>query len=393
MVHQRGRVDDQVDAVGQALPCRRFQPQVRLADIELLWSLAGQCVGVASFDLELGDATSCQVVVPDNYRLIRIELDNVPAQLSPLGPRQWNVDLGNNKLPRRLEMIFSGRLDRNKDGHFEFAAPTLVGLPVERTLWHIFAPGVAGAAILPSGKSVSELEHNLLRFKGTASLAEAASSILIDEPAGDAARWFGPWLRRFAQARNSLVLSKSTEQGDDQVRRVDAELNAIDQDQAQIAHRLEVSETIGQQTNDTTAATDWLHVASSIAPSSDTQTFAMLHGDGSSLEIAYPDLLADDNLRRTIIAAMVLAGSGAIVLAVRFGWVSFDAYGLWPQVLSVAIGAAWWLWLTPNWLGLLIILASLLTACWPAWQSANAVNLNRTALESGSKRLRDSVRR
>jgi hypothetical protein len=78
----------------------------------------------------------------------------------------------------------------------------------------------------------------------------------------------------------------------------------------------------------------------------------------------------------------------------RFGRISFDAIGLWPQAWGIAIGAAWWLWLTPDWLGLLIILASLFAACWPAWQSVNAVNrLKRPAFESGSKRLRDSVRR
>ncbi len=368
-------------------------PQVRLADVEMLWALSGHCAGIAAFDLEPGDAGSCQLAVPAGFRLIRVELDGAPAQLAALGAEQLSVALGNNKLPRRLELIFSGRLSTNSHGQLELTAPSLVGLPVERSIWHIIAPAAAGRASLPSGKSVSEIEHYLSRLKVTASLADAAGSTLIDEPIDDSSRWYTAWLHRFAQVRASLVNAKSVEPDNEQSRRTEAELNAIDQDQIQLAHRLGLGQTLGELTNGKAVPFGWLQAASAVAPLDDSQTFAMLHGGGASLATTYQNWPAKDRFIRTLLAILVLSGSAALVFVIYKQWIALDGFTLWPQALGMTVGVSWWFWLVPGWLGLAIIAASLYAAWWQTLRSPKPVNPARPASESGSKRLRGNADR
>src|SRR5262249_13360050 len=151
-----------------------------------------QSRGVAAFDLDPAGATTCDLQLPADDYLVQVQLDAVPAQLSPVGENRWTVWLGDNKLPRHLEVIFAS--DRHtQENPLQFAAPSLVDLPVQRTLWSIASPMEAGRGSLASGTSISPLRHLQLRLESAAAAVDAASNLLLDETSDDIARWYVPW--------------------------------------------------------------------------------------------------------------------------------------------------------------------------------------------------------
>ncbi len=84
-------------------------PQVRMADISTSCQADGSCWGVAAFDLEPAGATNCLLEMPDGLQLVNVLVDGAAAQRVAQGDNRFNIWLGDNKLPRRLEVIFAGR--------------------------------------------------------------------------------------------------------------------------------------------------------------------------------------------------------------------------------------------------------------------------------------------
>ena len=128
-------------------------PHVRLADISIDWQADGACHGVAVFDLEPAGASSCLLQLPQRYRLLHASVDGLSALAVPRGDGRWRLSLGPQQLPQRIEVVFAGELtglsDRTRK---RFEAPSLVDLPVDRTLWTIYAPaqnqpGTAGGRL------------------------------------------------------------------------------------------------------------------------------------------------------------------------------------------------------------------------------------------------------
>ena len=106
-------------------------PQVRLVDIDWLWNINGESRGVAAFDIDPAGATSCELKLPEDGHLVQVQVDSVPAQLALLGENRWNVWLGDNKLPRHLEVIFVVNHSSPDGKGLSLSAPALVDLPVQ----------------------------------------------------------------------------------------------------------------------------------------------------------------------------------------------------------------------------------------------------------------------
>jgi len=402
--------------------------QVRLVDVLWSWDAGGDFRGVAAFDLEPAGASSCELQLPPGEQLIQAQLDAAPAQLSSLGENHWNVWLGDNKLPRHLQVIFSGAVEKSPATNLQLTAPTLVELPVERTLWSVWAPPVAGAPILPTSTPISALRHQSLRLEGAAAFIDLATGLLLDESTDDVARWYSPWLQRFQELRADLIQTKSTASADDEVQAAQAELNAVDQDQSRLARRLAnpnpESQPAAPSTARTTAAPstdlkvtatpsatstpsaatpsattpltvtqpppmanqsatsatpatptlppvaaqpvvagDWLNLAALLQPANRSVVLTMVRGQGGPLAVEYPQLSIAGWHSRWIASACVIMVTIAWLLAFRLAWAqgwfigACQAFG--PQLLGLAVGLAWWFWLTPSLLGLGIMAASL----------------------------------
>jgi hypothetical protein len=351
--------------------------QVRSVDMACSWDSSGAFRGVAAFDVESAGASSCELQLPVGEHLIQARLDAVPAQLSTLGENHWNVWLGDNKLPRHLEIIFTGVNESTAANSLLLAAPTLVELPVERTLWSVWAPPRAGEAVLPQGAAVSALRLRQLRLEGDAAFIDPATGVLLDESTEDVARWYVPWLRRYLASRADLIQAKSVETAADQVQAANAELNALEQEQLRLARKLNNSNpenpgsnspapanqgttvTEGDVANSSATASDWLHLFAATQPAGHGTAWAMVRGQGGPLAIQYPRLTANDWRWRWAAAFGVLAATSGMLLAWWLGLMKKANFHYGPQLLGVAAGLVWSLWLSPGLLGAAIIAVSL----------------------------------
>ena len=209
-------------------------PQVRLADISTSYQTDGQCWGVAAYDLEPAGATNCVLELPEGLQLVHALLDGIPAQRVGQGENHWNIWLGDNKLPRRLEVIFAGRPSSSVKID-SLPAPQLVDLPVERTLWSISAPRSFGPATLRRESSISQLRHELLRYEATTALADSAAGLLLEESPENLNRWYAPWAKRFLDSRAALNRFLTTGAEDNSAANAAEEIATIEQDQARLA--------------------------------------------------------------------------------------------------------------------------------------------------------------
>ena len=103
---------------------------VRVADAIVSWANDDHMSGTVIFDLEPASETTCELQMPPDSHLVCARLDSAPAQLTPVSANRWNVWLGDNKLPRHLEVIFEGhdssRTERRRLRQAGFTAIDLV---------------------------------------------------------------------------------------------------------------------------------------------------------------------------------------------------------------------------------------------------------------------------
>jgi hypothetical protein len=253
--------------------------QVRLMDVEWSWDASGNHRGVAAFDLEPGAATNCELQLPANSRLVQAELDSTPAQLSPRGENRWGVWLGDNKMPHYLQIIFQGNGLQESPLPIIMPAPTLVDLPVERQLWAVRSPNTVGADRKPAATAISPLRHDLVRLESAASAVKSVSGLLLDESASDISRWYTTWLRQFIACRAELIAAKTANVTEDVALNADAELNAIDQEQAKLARKIDATKKDSDMSSNTSVAFDWLHLAP-LASTKNSAVFGVTKGNG-----------------------------------------------------------------------------------------------------------------
>ncbi len=287
--------------------------QVRLMDVEWSWDANGDHRGVAAFDLEPGAATTCQMQLPANSHLVQAELDSTPAQLSPQGENRWGVWLGDNKMPRHLQIIFQGNGIQPSTLPVIIPAPTLVDLPVERQLWAVRSPNAVGTDRKSASTSISPLRHALIRLENTASAIESAAGLLLDESASDISRWYATWWRRFIACRTELIVAKAANATEDPALNVDAQLNAIDQEQAKLARKIDATKRDGDMpSSGPTVASDWLHLAALVS-TKDNAAYGTTNG-GGQVTLAYDRAACANPILRYFAAAAI----GFLTLAMLF---------------------------------------------------------------------------
>ncbi|HEY2881234.1 MAG TPA: hypothetical protein VGJ15_02345, partial [Pirellulales bacterium] len=257
--------------------------QVRQADIAMHWDIGGQYYGAAGFDIEPAGSTACELEIPIEAQLIDARLDGAAAQLSPLGENRWSLWLGLNKLPRHLEVVYVGRLKDTNQKQIQLQAPSLVGLPVERTLWRVSSPTAAGHGLPPAGSSVSPLRHRLVRFQCAAALADSTAGALVDESADDGVRWYALWLRRFNadQAGVNELLSTAIDNAERQS--VQSDAASIDDDRIRIQRRLGTVGSAAAESGSSSIAIDEPQLAALAAFGGENAIYSVVRGGGKEL--------------------------------------------------------------------------------------------------------------
>ena len=98
-------------------------------------------------------------------------------------------------------------------------------------------------------------------------------------------------------------------------------------------------------------------------------------GTADAIALDYRPIEAQSWLPRLAGIAGFLVAVGLAALLIRRGLL-WNWFARWPYVFGVGLGLAWWLWLSPSAVGLLIVLAVLLRRFlpWPRFARPAAVS-------------------
>jgi hypothetical protein len=308
---QSFRVDDP-EALATLTPqaSNAGRPSVLLADV-LVRDGGAQRRGLVRFELDPDGRRQCSLELPEDCKLTGVWLNGRRIEPFAEGNGRKRLALDSTTLPQLVEAAF---VAEGAAAGLQAAAPRIADWPVERTLWsHWSGEDLPPPRTAQLSEATWEQQQRW-RSEALAKARTIAEQHAAGESTEEMTRWKSPWL-----AREAALL-----------------------------------------------ATPPPAAANSTAARDVTATWLALFDDGRPvLRLAVPDelpklALVGDNTARFDLAArataaaagLLLAGAAALVLhfwrlPAGLGW----AVGL------MALGLAWWLWLTPSVLGLGIVLA------------------------------------
>ena len=306
-------------------------PRLLLADIEVAWQPDASYVGVASYDLEPGELKKCDLLIPAGVDLLHATVDDVPALLQSINATTATLELGAERLPQRIAILFAGHAAplATVDRSLTLVAPSLQGLKARKTLWAIRDPSKQAA-------SAPRLAHRLIVAAETRQLRVGMLQELLDYNLGpvpqhrshDLQRWRERW-----QQRLSAATAKP--------------LDASSASVVSLRDGMKWPQGVSDQD-------DW--------------TYCSFDGDAPKLTIIRRN-------RDFVSLGKQVAMALAICVAMLFVWKLSryegvrDAFSRWPHLPGVVIGLAWWLWLSPSAVGWLIAAIFLASSLRPAWRS------------------------
>jgi hypothetical protein len=334
--------------------------RVTLADIQLVWQTDGSCQGVAAFDLEPEGTSSCVLELPSGHRLLHASVEGLPALLVHSEGNRWRLGLGPQQLPQRIEVIYTGPLPLSGEGN-RFQAPRLAGLDVERTLWTIYGPTASGPGRSSDGaSSIGAAEQDLYRMRNLALLMQLSPEIMGEHLPEEILRWYRPWKMRYSASRSAMQWELSAARQNNTQSEEELEASALDKQVKAVDARLGSLGPGARQSTPNDAAAQLIATSGASALPA---RFAV-RGKSYDLDLNYPRAAFDDLGRRVLAAVTVLVTGCAIAMLLRNRSLRTFAPGL---VIGV-LGLAWWLLLSPSFVGL----AALLVASWAAmrgrWQ-------------------------
>ena len=192
-------------------------------------------------------------------------------------------------------------------------------------------------------------------------LMDLTANVIAEEPIEDIIRWYQVWARRYIKAQRMLTLQLAHQPPGFEVE--EADLEVLQRKQLSMARHLgteNILEQLGSSMDE-----DLLGNQDSNTSDFEEEKVTRLtyQGGEGKITLSLVPLDAQFGYQRYLIGF-------SLALVIFFGirwrhvWESFVKRGWfrWPFSSMFLTGIVWWLWLNPRWLGLLIILVSILYA-------------------------------
>jgi hypothetical protein len=330
--------------------------QVSLADVRIRFHQPGRFFGVVTLDLEPAGSDRVAVLVPAGFKLVHARVAGVAASLDRLAANRLDLSLFSSQLPQRVELLFMGKSDVTVSRHktWQCDYPRLENIPVARTAWTIVSDGQSAQAqevtgIEPISRTSIEERRIDQLFEMTSLVSELAT---VSQPVSSD-DWYVPWQRQYHQVKRRLA-REELNQGLDPA---NSQLPQIEQRQQAIQQRLGVNgvESLvdGELVNPPSAG-DMFDAL--LASSPKQARFESTDGE-TALLVRFPGL-PGSSFWSTLGRWILVLGSIAVVLGVARKRLLNEFLGRWPFAWSAIGGLAWWLYLTPSFVGVLIMVLS-----------------------------------
>ena len=219
---------------------------------------------------------------------------------------------------------------------------------------------------------MSAVEQAALRFDRLVSIAEAAAATAVEASRPDGENWFKPWaalltvvqdqtLRIMAQPAAVPAVTQVSRSSEEQINRASVRLDQwLQQSKALKA------ESDAPPSNDSSAANDLLIAA---LPLVDGQVSTCYVAEGGADRLILNVIPTSPSpLEMQLLGLLVIVG-----LTTTGAWLlrspaAADFLCRWAHAFGILLGIAYWAWLWPSWLGLVIAAATLWFALrfnWP----------------------------
>lgn len=351
-------VGEQPQAVLTAVQRSADMARVRLADYQLSWRADGSAQVAATFDLEPMGLSFCPLRLPPKWQLAQLSVAGRPVTPLPAEHGDWQLPLGANRMPLRVKVIASGPLRDVAQwwARVKPPAPELGDLPVEQTLWTVYAP--PGWECVEVGKSaivIDAFESERFRLRSMAALADNLSSdAAATTPSAELESWRRAWARRLALLQDAL---KRAPRGADRQSAED-ESKSIEAEWSEVAKSLDMTALVRQIQAQRPLPDRFAELCEQAHADGGSVTRFLIQRDEPVPQLQYAWTGESGWLRR-FGAALGLALATLLVSSVMRRGVAVEFVRRWPSVAGVVVGLAWWLWLSPSALGWLLILVSL----------------------------------
>jgi len=331
--------------------------QVALADNGLSWSADGRYFGMTAFDLIPGGASTCDLTVPPDCRLLHLSVAGLPPLVRQRGDSVWRIELTSADLPQRIVAVFSGTLAEGgwRRRYVRLAVPSIANVNVRRTLWTVHGPPAASDGIATGLAGSTPMQHQIWRLESAAELIEMSNQVARGGADEELVHWRRPWTRRY------LILRDQLHQEMEAAGVVDAtlqeRLNVMDQ--ATAANRLIADSGGASRPKPLPAEIGVLPLL--VSPG---ETGLPVYCGGASqdpsIEVQYPELPTGDLAHRLVaaIGLVGVAGIGSLALGQR----PLPRISL--RAATIGMGLLWWLFLEPSVLGLALLVSGCVSLVW-----------------------------
>ena len=326
------------------------EARVQLADHRVICDSARR-FGASSFHLIAGRRESCVLEAPQGLRLLRVSVDGYPAELTSLGEQKWRLHLGRQPLPQRIEVVYEA--PHNPSAPLTLQSPRLAGLEVGLTLWYVQGVGLQMEEVeAVGGQVLSAAEHGVARLRSLTDLLIADVDTARPLPYRDRSSWYLSWWQRYTETRKRLEqesrLGYPVEQPLD--------LNALDALWQTARERLEIVEQPGRPA----AVPGPLTLVARLGDYRNGRYFEFSR-DQATLQLQRRASVDRFAMWRVAAALLTLLMVGGLWSTVATQWnTEWLARNACPG--AIVLGLVWWLWLSPSWMGWLIVCCSLAVA-------------------------------
>ena len=361
-------VNDPFQVASRPSTTPELSPQIRLADTAVVADDLGAQRITTRLILASHGLSDCTLQLPPNQSLIAVELDDRPAVTRQLSRSQWQVALGALQLPQSLEVVSRSPANDANDGTIQLLRPTLLArdkrIPAEISLWSFAHPRNSATRVVTGADEVTEIDQSALRFDRLVSIAEAAKSSAADLPPPDGYNWFQTWSKLLDGAHNETQQIKIIPQ----VQRPESQVSHTAEDQinqaaARLAKWMEdcrksfVGEKSGIDPLPSGASAPPASIANATSATEDW-SYYVAEGGNDRLTLHLQPLGPTSSQIRIVGLPLIATLMIAVIWLMRQP-AAVDALCRWPHACGVLIGIAYWAWLWPSWLGILIAAVSM----------------------------------
>lgn len=343
-------------------------PEVSLADVFVSWHDDGTVRGVCTFDVEPGRGPDLLLWMPGRLQWVAVVVGGVPVIPEPQGDRTWRLPLVLGRMPQPVEVLFTGTLQPPLFGTGQYiAVPSLKGVPVRQTLWTVVGPPQYAAPQVNGVDPIAEVDGERARLKNLATLATLGLNYHGGEH-DERVRWHQLWSQRMNAAIAAVQEElpppgASPSPRPEVLAQIRSELQNAQQQQTQLTRWLGLNKAA--ITGDSSPSDVLVPQGCRWSTTTDATVYSF-DGAAEGIRVTFTPADSESVGYRWIGAAgLLLMTLTSLIVARRMPRLSVA--GNWPLAWAFAGSVAWWLWLTPSFVGGVLMFLCAAAAIYGRW--------------------------